>query len=99
MQVRDLKKKGFHERFHDDSRGRRWDFVQKSGFSSRFAADLPSDHPWNLGKLVWKCSECGGEEPIKYDSFIHDEVIVPDPTAQLDAHDCDLSRVRQVMDS
>jgi len=50
------------------------------------------------GKLVWICTECGGEEPVKYDSFIHDEVIVPDPTAQLDAHDCDLSRVRQIMD-
>jgi hypothetical protein len=60
---------------------------------------MKSDSLWNEGRLVWVCTECGGIEPVMYDVVVHDEVIVPDPTDQLDLHDCDLTRVYQVMES
>lgn len=90
----DVQKKGFHERFHVDSRGRRWDFVQRG----RVYGNVSADHVWNQDKLVWVCTSCGGEEPVRYEHMIHDEVTVKDPTAQLDAHSCDFERVRQVME-
>lgn len=97
----EIRKKGFHERFHVDSHGRRWNFVQKrrlkdEGSGGPYASVGRS---WNEGKLVWICSSCGREEPVIYEHMVHDEVIVPDPTEQLDAHSCDLERVRQVMAS
>jgi hypothetical protein len=97
--MKEIVRKGSHERFHEDSKGRRWDFVQKERLHRRSAAQFPPDHPWNQGKLFWVCSECGGIEPVRYESFIHDEVTVPDPTAQLDLHDCGEEHVRQVMET
>lgn len=97
--MKEVNGKGFHERFHEDSRGRRWDFVQRERLHARSASQFSPDHPWNQGKLFWVCSECGTAEPVLYDHFVHDEVIVPDPTEQLDRHDCDEGRVRQVMET
>lgn len=90
--IREINKKSIHERFHMDSKGRRWTFTQKE----RMGRVLPANGHLNDGKLVWTCSECECTEPIMYESMIHDEVIVPDPTKQLDLHDCDVARVRQV---
>lgn len=91
-----VKPANFYDRSHTDSLGREWGFVQKGRVSRN---SFSYDHPWNQAKLVWVCRICGGEEPVKYKSVIHDEVIVPDPTSQLDQHDCDLTYVGQVMES
>lgn len=95
----DVQKKGFNERFHVDSRGRRWDFVQRERLHEEFGPYGASGRRWNEEKLVWVCRACGGEEPVRYEHLIHDEVTVRDPTEQLDAHSCDVERVRQVMES
>lgn len=95
----EIDKKSFHERFHVDSKGRHWDFVQKARLKEEAGPYAGVGRSWNEGKLVWKCLACGGEEPVRYNSFIHDEVIVPDPSEQLDAHDCEMVKVRQVMES
>ncbi len=56
--------------------------------------------PWSTPTpLWWICTECDGLEPVKYDALVHDSVIVSDPSKQLDQHDCDLERVRQIMES
>lgn len=94
MKSVEVQKKGFHERFHVDSHGRRWNLVQEG----RLCPDVPSDHQWNQNRLFWTCAVCGGKEPVKYEHLIHDEVTVRDPTEQLDTHSCDLERVRQVME-
>lgn len=94
--IETVKPASFHERFHEDSHGRKWDFVQKKRYGRN---SFGYEHPWNRDKLVWVCTVCGGEEPVKYKSIIHDEVIVPNPSDQLDQHDCDLARVFQVMES
>jgi hypothetical protein len=81
----DIEKKGFHERFHIDDKGRRWNFVQK---------DSPLLHlPW----LFWVCTVCQGEELVQYEHIVHDEVVVKDPTDQLNQHDCDVEHCRQVL--
>ncbi len=96
LEPREIQGKGFHERFHIDSRGRRWNFVQKERLDPRFRGDMNG----SLQKsVVWICTECDGVEPVKYDALVHDSVIVADPTKQLDKHDCDLERVRQIMES
>jgi hypothetical protein len=99
LKIESVKPASFHERFHEDSLGRKWDFVQKGKVHAHWATQYGPDHPWNQDKLVWVCTVCGGEEPVEYKNVIHDEVIVPDPTNQLDQHDCNLTYVSQVMDS
>lgn len=96
MSYRDIQKKGFHERFHVDSHGRRWNFTQVGRMLPGFRA---ASGQFNKDQLFWVCTECGGRENVKFEHFVHDEVTVPDPTDQLDAHDCDVERVRQVMES
>lgn len=91
----DLDKRGFHDRWADDSRGRRFDFVQ-SGRVHRSTVGADAKFPQTA--LHWKCRACGCVESVKAKHLIHDEVLVEDPTAQLDAHDCDLARARQVME-
>jgi len=98
LETRDVQKKGFHERFHIDSRKRKWLFLQRGKLTDE-AGPNSAGRAWNEGKLVWICTSCGGVEPVRYDYLVHDEATVPDPTEQLDAHDCDLERIRQVMDA
>lgn len=106
IRFRKIMKKGFNERFEVDSNGRRFDFVQQNQLNS-WAAKLGQ----NKGtphlnfqpasddtSLVWVCSECGCRIPVIFDAFVHDEVTVPDPTEQLDQHDCDVEEVRKIME-
>lgn len=77
-----------------DSKGRLWSLRHKKmhiDMSNGYIHASQEDDSWI-------CSECGGEEPTLF-TFIHDEIMVQDPTERLNNHDCDTERVRKIIES
>lgn len=93
--TRDLVKKTPFEREVFDSSGRKFTFTQVPfGGRRRLTFRTPDAYK----QFQWLCFSCGAHLPVQVSSFVHDEVVVADPTEQLDAHDCDEHRVQEIMD-
>lgn len=89
--IEDIRHHGPFDRDVQDSHGRPWKFVQDG--------EVHNSYPATFSHLRWTCQTCGCSEPVKVSYVVHDEVIVKDPIPALDAHDCDESRVREIMGS
>lgn len=93
----DFTKKGPFDRDVTDSTGRTFTFTQAD------SGEPWAKRRWQSGgqkkdMFYWRCHRCGGKEPVVSSGLVHDELMVPDPKSQLDAHDCEAEIVRTVME-